>query len=83
MIQDMMPLTEYIECYGGIPDGDDLDILTQEFIRAYHRFQTDPLDLVAGFGIDWLELLLEHNVKKEEYEVCSIFRDLINDFKQL
>ena len=68
MIQDMMPLTEYIECFGGIPERDELDVLTQEFVRAYNRFQTDPLDLVAGFGVDWLELLLEHNVEKEEYE---------------
>lgn len=81
MTFDMMPLKEYIEVFGGIPDDEDLDILTQEFLSAYHRLETDPFELISGFGIDWLELLLDHNVEKEEYELCTIFRDLINDFR--
>ena len=81
MILDMMPLKEYVECFGGIPDKDDLNALTQEFVRAYHKFETDPFELISGFGVDWLELLLEHNVEIEEYELCALFRDLINDYK--
>ena len=80
MVFDMMPLKEYVETFGGIPDAEDLSVLTQEFIRAYHRFETDPFELISGFGVDWLELLLEHNVEKEEYELCALFRDLINDY---
>ena len=75
-----MPLKEYVETFGGIPDEEDLSVLTQEFVRAYHRFETDPYELISGFGVDWLELLLEHNVEKEEYELCALFRDLINDY---
>ena len=75
-----MPLKEYVETFGGIPDEEDLSVLTQEFVRAYHRFETDPFELISGFGVDWLELLLEHNVEKEEYELCALFRDLINDY---
>ena len=75
-----MPLKEYVETFGGIPDSEDLSVLTQEFVRAYHRFETDPFELISGFGVDWLELLLEHNVEKEEYELCALFRDLINDY---
>lgn len=81
MILDMMPLKEYVECFGGLPDKEDLNVLTQEFIRVYHRFETDPFELISGFGVDWLELLLEHNVQREEYELCALFRDLINDYK--
>jgi hypothetical protein len=51
-------------------------------METYHRIDTDPYELVDGFGIDWLELLLKYNEKREEYELCAIFRDLINDYKQ-
>jgi len=54
--------------------------LSQEFIEAYHRYGTDPYDLVEGFGIDWVELLMKYNEEIEEYELCAIFRDLINDY---
>ena len=57
--------------------------LTQEFVEAYHRLGTDPIDLVNGFGVDWVELLMKYNEDIEEYELCAIFRDLINDYKQL
>ena len=54
--------------------------LTQEFIEAYHRYGTDPYELVDGFGIDWVQLLMNYNEEIEEYELCAIFRDLINDY---
>lgn len=81
MIFDMLPLKEYIHIYGKMPEDDDLDVLTQDFLGVYHTEGVDPFKLVGSFGIDWLELLLEHNVEKEEYEICSVFRDLINDFR--
>lgn len=56
--------------------------LTQEFIKAYHRLGVDPIELVEGFGMDWVQTLLEYNEQIEEYELCAIFRDLINDYKQ-
>ena len=54
--------------------------LSQEFIEAYHRYGTDPYELVDGFGIDWVQLLMSYNEEIEEYELCAIFRDLINDY---
>ena len=54
--------------------------LTQEFMEAYHRYGTDPFELVDGFGIDWVQLLMSYNEEIEEYELCAIFRDLINDY---
>jgi len=54
--------------------------LTQEFIDSYHRYGVDPYELVNGFGVDWVELLMKYNEDIEEYELCAIFRDLINDY---
>jgi hypothetical protein len=56
--------------------------LTQEFVEAYHRLGTDPYELVDGFGVDWIELLMKYNEGIEEYELCAIFRDLINDYTE-
>ena len=64
----------------GKPKVEMLDDMTQEFISAYHRHGVDPFELVDGFGIDWVQLLLKHNENIEEYELCAIFRDLINDY---
>jgi hypothetical protein len=57
--------------------------LTQEFIDSYHRFGVDPIELVDGFGVDWVQLLMKYNEEVEEYELCAIFRDLINDYEKL
>jgi len=65
----------------GEPTKDMLGDLTQEFISTYHRHGVDPFELVEGFGVDWVQLLLKHNEEIEEYELCAIFRDLINDYK--
>ena len=34
--------------------------------------------LIDKWGLDWLQLFLEHNEVKEEYELCAILRDTIN-----
>ena len=64
----------------GEPKPSMLEDMTQEFISTYHRHGVDPMELVEGFGIDWLQLLLKYNENIEEYELCAIFRDLINDY---
>jgi len=64
----------------GEPKPDMLVELTQEFISTYHRHGVDPFELVDGFGLDWVNLLLKYNEEIEEYELCAIFRDLINDY---
>ena len=57
--------------------------LTQEFIEAYHRHGVDPFELVDGFGLDWVKLIMNYNESVEEYELCAIFRDLINDYIEI
>ena len=67
----------------GNPSDEMLQEMTQEFITTYHSYGVDPMELVEGFGVDWIQLLLEFNERVEEYELCCIFRDLINDYEQL
>jgi hypothetical protein len=74
-------VNEFVEAFGNVPTDTDLQRITQDFIKAYHRNGTDPYELVDGFGIDWVQLLMEYNEQIEEYELCAIFRDLINDYK--
>ena len=75
-------IDEFIQMFGNIPKDNDLHRITQTFIKTYHRNGVDPYELVKGFGIDWVQTLLEYNEEIEEYELCAIFRDLINDYKQ-
>ena len=76
-----LSVSEFISAFGKQPSETDLKRITQNFIKAYHRHGVDPVELVDGFGIDWVELLLKYNEQIEEYELCAIFRDLINDYK--
>ena len=48
--------------------------------NSYHRYGTDPFELVDGFGLDWVKLIMNYNEDIEEYELCAIFRDLINEY---
>jgi hypothetical protein len=54
--------------------------LSNEFIDSYHRSGTDPFELVDGFGLDWVKLIMDYNESIEEYELCAVFRDVINDY---
>lgn len=77
-----MPLNliEFIELFDN-PSSEDKHILTQAFMRDYLTIDIDSDrevgDLVAKWGLDWLEMFLDYNVEVEEYELCSIIRDVI------
>jgi hypothetical protein len=81
-VENWKTVDGFMEAFG-TPDGAMLMDLTRDFIETYHKYETDPYELVNGFGIDWVKLLLNYNEETEEYENCVIFRDLINDYKQL
>ena len=75
-------IDEFIQMFGTEPSDENLHIMTQQFVKTYLTFGVDPIELVEGFGMDWVQTLLEYNEQIEEYELCAIFRDLINDYKQ-
>lgn len=76
-----LSVDEFVKAFGNVPNDTNLQRITQTFIKTYHRNGVDPFELVDGFGIDWVELLMKYNEQIEEYELCAIFRDLINDYK--
>lgn len=81
-LEDIKTVKGFIKHFGEPKEAMLMD-LTQEFMEAYHRYGVDPIELVKGFGVDWIELLMKYNEDIEEYELCAIFRDLVNDYEQI
>lgn len=77
---------EFINLFGN-PTSEDKDIMTQAFIRDYLRIDIDDKDdygsLCAKWGLDWLELFINHNVEKEEYELCSIIKEVLDNGRDI
>jgi len=76
-----LSMDAYVRIYGELPSHTVLKGMTQEFIKSYHTLGVDSMHLVDGYGLDWIESLLTHNEEVEEYELCTIFRDLIIEYK--
>jgi len=74
-------IDDYVRVYGGLPSRTVLKEMTQEFIKSYHAIGVDSMQLVDGYGLDWMRSLLTHNEEVEEYELCTIFRDLIIEYE--
>tara|TARA_R110000803_G_scaffold8577_14_gene27454 strand:+ start:2922 stop:3182 length:261 start_codon:yes stop_codon:yes gene_type:complete len=77
-----MDENKFVKLIGDNPSADEYSMMTQHFIKAYHRYGVDPTELVGVYGIELCQTLLEHNELEEEYELCSIFKNLINDYKK-
>lgn len=76
-----LSMDDYVRIYGELPSHTVLKRMTQEFIKSYHTLGVDSMHLVDGYGLDWIESLLTHNEEVEEYELCTIFRDLIIEYE--
>ena len=76
-----LSMDDYVRIYGELPSHTVLKRMTQEFIKSYHTLGVDSLHLVDGYGLDWIESLLTYNEEVEEYELCTIFRDLIIEYE--
>ena len=76
-----LSMDDYVRIYGELPSHRVLKGMTQEFIKSYHTLGVDSMHLVDGYGLDWIESLLTHNEEVEEYELCTIFRDLIIEYE--
>ena len=78
-----MPLgvAEFTELFNS-PTEEDLDILTQCFMKSYLKSDIDDDSsmalLIDKWGLDWLECFIQHNIRKEEYELCSVLKDVID-----
>lgn len=60
----------------GKPSNDDLRIMSQVLITDIHKFKYDFV--VDKWGLDWIEDILQFNVFVEEYELCSIFKEILD-----
>ena len=67
---------EFVDLFGKITD-DDKYALTQAFIKDYLRWeQHDFHRLYDKWGLSWIEELKDYNERVEEYELCSIFKEV-------
>lgn len=77
---DVVPLTpEDFKHLFGEPTNEDLDIMTQILLKDIHRLHNTNDTIIDKWGPDWIHELLEHNISKEEYELCAIMRDVIEE----
>jgi hypothetical protein len=83
-VYQRIPL-EPIECdeiFEGTLNNEDRDILTQLLIKDYIRWWDTEPDLVfEKWGLSWVDYLMEYNVTKEEYEICSFFKEIFDSGK--
>lgn len=82
--QQPMPMgvLEFVDLFGSEPSDEDKDILTQVFMKNYMSTDIDDIEdinkLIDKWGLDWLQLFLEHNEETEEYELCAIIKEVID-----
>ena len=76
-----LSMDTYVKIYGELPSYTVLKGMTQEFIKSYHTLGVDSIHLVDGYGLDWMDALITYNEEVEEYELCTIFRDLIIEYE--
>jgi hypothetical protein len=72
--------TEFIDLFGE-PTEEDLEIMTQILIDDVHRLTN--VKVIDKWGLDWIKYILDFNVEVEEYELCAVFKELIDDSKLL
>lgn len=73
----IVPLSpsEFIDLFGE-PTEEDLEIMTQIMIDDIHRLT--HLKVVDKWGLDWIKRILDFNVQVEEYELCAVFKDVMD-----
>lgn len=72
--------TEFIDLFGE-PTDEDLEIITQVMIDDVHRLAN--VKVIDKWGLDWIQCILKFNENEEEYELCAVFKELIDDSKLL
>ena len=68
--------SEFIDLFGE-PTEEDLEIMTQILIDDIHILT--HLKVVDKWGLDWIKCILDFNVEVEEYELCAVFKEVIDE----
>lgn len=59
----------------GKPTEEDYKILTQLLVKDIHK--RTAVFVIDKWGLSWIQDILKFNEGVEEYELCSIFKELI------
>jgi len=63
-------------------DEETLYSLSQIFFHHYHRLGVKIQPLVDNWGLDWIWEIIKHNERREEYELCSILKDIVDEYTE-
>tara|TARA_B100000780_G_scaffold197905_1_gene139844 strand:- start:531 stop:935 length:405 start_codon:yes stop_codon:yes gene_type:complete len=70
---------EYESLFGTIQE-EDIKELTQVFFSQYHRLGVKVDTLVDNWGLDWIWCILKSCERGEEYELCGIIVNIIEEY---
>jgi len=73
--------SEYTTLFGEL-DEETLHSLSQVFFNHYHRLGVKVEPLVDNWGLDWVWEIMKHNERTEEYELCSIIKDIVDEYTE-
>jgi len=77
-----MPVSieEFIHLFG-LPSDEDIEIMTQLFLKDYMKYMkletADYAHLCSKWGLDWLDFFRKFNEETEEYELCAVLKEVI------
>lgn len=74
---------EFVNIFGE-PNDEDLFDLSQSYIKLYLKQGDDECIpfVVDSYGDKWVYQFLKYNERVEEYELCSIFKEHLNIYKE-
>lgn len=79
-IDDYIPYYEFVQLWGE-PKEEHLKELTQHLLESYHMGGDDVIDSIGdGFGVGWLQALIDYNEGVEEYELCSVIKEILDTY---
>lgn len=75
-----MSIEDFSELFGNPTDEDMFDI-TQAYMKQYHTHGDEYVPVIIdAYGKEWVEYLLKYNEGVEEYELCSIIKDHLDEY---
>ena len=79
-LDNYVSYNDFVLFYGN-PSETQLSQLTQHLLESYHLGGDTVIDSIGdGFGVDWLQALIEYNSRREEYELCSIMKEILDKY---
>ena len=73
--------SEFRTLFGEL-DEETLHSLSQVFFTHYHRLGVKVEPLLDNWGLDWVWEIMKHNEREEEYELCSIIKDIVDEYTE-